>query len=116
MTLKVIQNAAAQKCRAGDLIPQMLTAMGHAGREAIIDALNSHYGEPIHDSGELIDSIAFTINTSDNSVTWGSSAIYAPFVHEGVSNLSKRPFLVDGIVGNMGGLEEAAVQAIRNGA
>lgn len=79
---------------------QALTAIGLAAIEKTNDYMQSKYGAPIYQTGDLMRSIASNVRKADDAVDVGSNLDYAPWVHNGTSRMKARPFLKDAITEN----------------
>ena len=76
-----------------------LIAMGEAAVGATIKQMQSGYGKPIWQTGDLQRSVSHGIR-SDHEVDVGSNIDYAIFVHDGTRFMKARPFLKDAIEKN----------------
>lgn len=72
-----------------------LEAIGQAATEITVDYMDTRYGAPIRETGDLMASIAFKVGRND--VIIGSNINYAVFIHEGTPKMRARPFLRDAI-------------------
>ena len=68
------------------------------------------------DTGRLRGSIQYYLSKiwGKNYLTIGATAEYAIFVHEGTRKMRKRPFIKDGILENIGKLQEIAAREYEN--
>lgn len=94
-----------------------LTEIGLTAVEVTNDYMQTRYGRPIYQTGDLMRSIAFNVRTADDAVDVGSNLEYAPWVHNGTARTSKefpngRPFLRDAIMENKDIWSEIAGQEI----
>lgn len=74
-----------------------LTAMGTEAVGQIVRQMQTGYGRPIWQTGNLQRDVSCEVErSSENTVDVGSSLEYALFVHEGTSRMGKRPYILDG--------------------
>lgn len=75
-----------------------LTAMGMEAVSIIQDGMDTLYGRPIWDTGDLHRSITYDVGRSgDDTVDVGTDIEYAPYVHEGTYKMPARPFIPDSL-------------------
>lgn len=77
-----------------------LTALGLGGVEVTTDYMQSRYGAPIRQTGDLMRDVNFRVNTGEDTVSIGNSLEYAPLVHNGTRRMSARPYLRDAVSEN----------------
>ena len=87
--LRKVQSDLRKAMNAG------LSASGPAAVASVKSAMQSAYGNPIRQSGDLQNSISF--RTEDGTLAVGSDLPYAALVHEGTSSMPGRPFLLKGM-------------------
>lgn len=83
----------ARRLREG--VRRGLEGAGEAGVAAVREAMARRYGEPIRQSGALMESIAWA--AEDGRVAVGTNIPYAGLIHNGTSRKAGRPFLTDGL-------------------
>lgn len=115
MSVNFKDNSGAIKRQMAGNVARALTAMGHVGVEATIKTMESGYGDPVHETGDLMRSITFEAEPAEEKVTWGTNIEYGPFVHEGTQHMKDRPFLRDGILKNQGMLTDMAKHELKKG-
>ena len=84
-----------------------LSAMGEEAVGAIVKQMQSGYGKPIRQTGNLMGSIAHA-QSGDMTEDVGTNVEYAAFVHEGTYKMAGRPFIKDGINGAKDRLQKVA--------
>lgn len=77
-----------------------LTAIGEAAVEVTTDYMQSRYGTPIRQSGDLMRDVNFRVVEREDKVSIGNSLEYAPWVHNGTASMSARPYLRDAATEN----------------
>jgi len=90
--------------------------MGVKGVELILDNMQSGYGKPIRQTGDLMRDVNHEVERSgENTVDVGNSLEYALFVSEGTSKMQGRPYIRDGIMGGISRLQKVAEQELKKG-
>lgn len=91
-----------------------LAAMGEEAVGATVKQMQSGYGKPIRQTGNLMGSIAHA-KSGDMTEDVGTNVEYATFVHEGTSRMAGRPYLKDGITGAKNRLQKVAEVYLKKG-
>lgn len=91
-----------------------LAAMGEEAVGATVKQMQSGYGSPIRQTGNLMGSIAHA-KSGDMTEDVGTNVEYATFVHEGTSKMAGRPYLKDGITGAKNRLQKVAEAYLKKG-
>lgn len=87
----VIAQVSANKKRA-------LEALGIKSVNLIVKNMQSGYGKPIRQTGDLMRDVNYAVeNSATDTVDVGNSLEYAPFVHEGTVKMSARHYIKDAI-------------------
>lgn len=94
-----------------------LNAMGMKAQNLILSQMQSGYGKPIRQTGNLMRDLSYEAEASGNGgvVRVGSSLEYATPVHEGTSRMKGRPYISDGLSGKSQELQEAAAEFLQKG-
>lgn len=92
-----------------------LTAIGLAAVEITTDYMQSRYGKPIRQTGDLMRDVNFKVRTDNDAVDVGNDLEYAPWVHGGTAKVPARPYLYDAITENTDVWEEIAEEHLSNG-
>ena len=120
MPVNIEDNSEKIKARMDANVKRALTAMGHVGVESVIDQMNTGYGKPIYQTGQLQRDIKFRTDEAKQEVYWGVlmgdlSASYAALVHNGTRGMVGRPFLRDGLLPRAAMLRETAKMYLKEG-
>lgn len=83
-----------------------LQAIGLTSVELTTQYMQTKYGKPIWQTGDLQRDLNFRVH--EDSVTIGNSLEYAPFIHMGTVKLKGRPYLFDAVTQNIDVLKEVA--------
>ena len=108
---------------SGRLLSQMqgnarraLTAMGTKAVGLTVQKMQSGYGRPIRQTGNLMRDVAYEVERSGkNTVDIGNSLEYGPFVHEGTYKMAGRPYLRDALTKGRDALQQAAAAQLKQG-
>lgn len=93
-----------------------LEAMGLAAVELTVDNMESGYGKPIRQTGDLMRDVHHQVEANGkDTVSVGNSLSYAPFVHEGTYKMKARHYLTDALNGGKEGLQSAAETELKKG-
>lgn len=93
-----------------------LTAMGTEAVGQVVRQMQTGYGKPIWQTGNLQRDVSYEVERSgENTVDVGSSLEYALFVHEGTSRMGKRPYIRDSIMNNIEKLKKIASEYLKAG-
>lgn len=77
-----------------------LEAMGTTAVNLTLGQMQSGYGKPIRQTGDLMRDVRYEVGASGKgTVDVGNSLNYAPFVHEGTYKKKGRPYLRDALSG-----------------
>lgn len=88
-------NSEAVLRQMADNIPLALDAMGIKAVNLIVSQMQSGYGKPIRQTGDLQRSI--TYKAGENDVVVGTNIEYALFVHDGTRKMKGRPYIRDAL-------------------
>lgn len=81
-------------------VKRTLPAMGREAVGLIMDGMDTLYGAPIWQTGDLHRDVNYKVREADKSVDVGNSLEYAPFVHEGTRKMKARPYITDSLNGD----------------
>lgn len=114
--IKLIDNADKIQTKLSGNIQAALTAMGLKGVELTVNQMQTGYGRPIWQTGDLQRDVNFEVeNSGKNTVDVGNSLEYGPYVHEGTYKMGARPYLRDALMGGRGELKQVAEEQLKNG-
>ncbi|MFA5378774.1 MAG: hypothetical protein WC455_23685 [Dehalococcoidia bacterium] len=109
-------NSGKVKDQLGGNVKAALAAMGIEATGLINRQMQSGYGAPIRQTGDLMRDVSYEVgNSSPDTVDVGNSLEYAPFVHEGTSKLSGRPYIKDAIMDGKDRLKQVAENELKKG-
>jgi HK97 gp10 family phage protein len=106
-------NSGKVKDQVANNVKAALAAMGIEAAGLIVNQMERGYGSPIWQSGDLqrdVDS-----DPQGDVVNVGNSLEYAPFVHEGTSRMSGRPYIKDAIMNGKDRLKQVAENELKKG-
>ncbi len=104
------------KARLEQNIKAALLAIGQKGVELTLGQMESGYGKPIRQTGDLMRDVQYEVERGgENTVDIGNSLEYAPFVHDGTCKMAGRPYLRDAIMGGRGAIQSIAEQYLKQG-
>lgn len=93
-----------------------LAAMGLKAVGLTVDKMQSGYGRPIRQTGNLMRDVSSEVeNSAPDTVDVGSSLNYALYVHEGTYKMAARPYLRDALNGGASALKEVAESYLKQG-
>ncbi len=95
--------------------PAFLQAMGIEAVKCVNQQMESGYGKPIWQTGDLMRDVSYEVNAQENTVTIGNTLEYARFVHDGTSKMAARPYLRDAIIRNKARIIEVGTAYLRQG-
>lgn len=136
MGVKVTDNSQLVQQQMRQNVKAALTAMGVTGVELVNRQMQSGYGKPIRDTGDLMRDVNFEVEASGpNTVDVGNSLDYAKWVHEGYNghpvfiesigefrvlpggHTAGRPYIRDALTGKNAedALREVAMEQLKQG-
>lgn len=89
-----------------------LAAIGLAAVEVTTNYMESRYGKPIRQSGDLMRDANARPSQTPDAVDVGNTLDYAPHVHNGTAKMPARPYLRDAIMENTDIWKEVAEEHI----
>ena len=93
-----------------------LNAMGLKAVELIVRQMQSGYGKPIRQTGDLMRDVNYEVEASgENTVDVGNSLEYATFVHDGTRKMAARPYIKDALLGGEDKISEIAQKYLKQG-
>lgn len=102
------------KAKLEQNVKAALLAIGQKGVELTLNQMQSGYGKPIRQTGNLMRDVQYDMR-GENTVAIGNSLEYAPFVHDGTYKMAGRPYLRDAIMGGRGAIQSIAEQYLKQG-
>ena len=133
MSVKLIDNSSSVKDQLGKNVQTALMAIGTEAVALIRAQMESGYGKPIRDTGNLMRDVQFAVENSEpNSVDVGNTLEYAKYVHDGHNGHSirlkdgswitlpggytpGRPYLKDALLNGTSRLENVTGKKIKIG-
>ena len=104
------------KSRLEQNIKSALMAIGQKGVELTLGQMESGYGKPIRQTGDLMRDVQYEVERGgENTVDIGNSLEYAPFVHDGTYKIAGRHYLRDAIMSGRGAIQNIAEQYLKQG-
>lgn len=100
MSVEFRDNSAAVLAAMEAAKKKALTAIGQAAVEVVTDYMQSRYGAPIRQTGDLMRDVNARPSQMPDAVDIGNSLEYAPWVHNGTRKMAARPYLRDAIMDN----------------
>lgn len=132
MPVKFDDYSPEVKAKLEQNVKAALHAIGQKGVELTLGQMQSGYGKPIRQTGDLMRDVQYDMR-GENTVAIGNSLEYAPFVHEGYAghavymgenigfrvlpggHTAGRPYLRDAIMGGRGAIQSIAEQYLKQG-
>lgn len=114
MTFNLVDHSAEILSMLNENSRMAVTAVGEKCVELTVKNMESGYGKPIRQTGDLMRSITKEV-IDDTSVVVGTNIKYAPYVHEGTYKMQGRPFLKDAIEQNTDTIAELWKAKLRKG-
>lgn len=109
--IKIEDNTAKALLQIAQNRERALTAMGLEAAGGIKGYMEAN---KIRRTGDLMRSITSRV-ASETDVAVGTNIEYATFVHEGTSKMAGRPYITNGINGNLGKIQQVAEEALKEG-
>jgi len=106
-------NSGQVKSQMAGNVKAALAAMGIEAVGLTVQQMQSGYGAPIRQTGDLMRDVDSEVN--GDVVNVGNSLEYAPFVHEGTSRMAGRPYLKDAIMSGQSRLKQVAENELKKG-
>lgn len=98
---RLTDNSAQFAAKLRENAKRTLVAIGIESVKNIMDGMDTLYGKPIWDTGDLHRSISYEVEQSgENTVDIGTEIEYGKFVHEGTYKIAGRPFIRDSMLGD----------------
>ena len=109
-------NSARVKSQMASNVKAALAAMGVEAVGLINKQMQSGYGKPIRQTGDLMRDVSAEVgNSSSDTVDVGSTLEYSIPVHEGTSRMKGRPYIKDAIDGGKSALQKVAEAQLKKG-
>ena len=97
-------------------VRKLMTAWGQEGVGLTVEQMESGYGKPIRDTGNLIRDVSYAVeNSGPDSVDIGNTLEYGPYVHDGTRKMAGRPYLRDGLISGADRLKKTAEEILPEG-
>lgn len=113
MAVKFTDNSAKVLAMIQTNGDRALTAMGIEAVGSIKGQFNK-YPRPPYKTGDLYRSIS-SAKSSDTTIDVGTNIEYATYVHEGTSKMAGRPYIKDGINGNVDRIKKVSIAYLKQG-
>ena len=109
-------NSGKVKDQVANNVKAALAAMGVEAVGLINRQMQSGYGAPIRQTGDLMRDVNYEVGrSSPDTVDVGNSLEYALFVSEGTSKMQGRPYIRDAITKGTEALKAAAETELKKG-
>ena len=112
MGIEIRDNRAAARAAMERAIQTALTAIGLAAVEVTTDYMQTRYGAPIRQTGDLMRDLNQQPSQTPKAVDVGNSLEYAEWVHNGTRRMAARPYLKDALTENTDIWKEIAAEHI----
>ena len=96
-------------------IEAALDAMGTAAVGMIVRQMESGYGKPIRQTGNLMRDVQYEVDPAAKRARVGNTLEYSGPVHEGTSRMKGRPYVNDGLSGKEAELGAVAAPHLKQG-
>jgi hypothetical protein len=106
-------NSGQVKSQMAGNVKAALAATGVEAVGLTVKQMQSGYGKPIRQTGDLMRDVSSEVD--GDVVNVGNSLGYAPPVHEGTSKMQGRPYLKDAIMGGKDRLQQVAQNELKKG-
>jgi HK97 gp10 family phage protein len=114
--MSFVDNSGKVKDQMAHNVQAALAAMGIEATGLIVKQMQSGYGKPIWQTGDLQRDVnSAPQNSGPDTVDVGNSIGYGVFVHEGTSRMSGRPYIKDAIMGGTSRLKQVAETELKKG-
>ena len=116
MNIRITSNAPQVMEQLQRNVHKLMTAWGQEGVSLTVEQMESGYGKPIRDTGNLIRDVSYAVeNSGPDSVDVGNTLHYGPYVHEGTYKMAGRAYLRDGLIGGKDRLNAVAEDILPEG-
>ena len=92
-----------------------LNAMGMKAQNLILSQMQSGYGKPIRQTGNLMRDVQYETDPVAKLTRVGNTLEYAGPVHDGTSRMKGRPYMSDGLSGKESELGAVAAPYLKQG-
>jgi HK97 gp10 family phage protein len=106
-------NSGKVKDQMAGNVKAALAAMGIEAVGLINQQMQSGYGSPIRQTGDLMRDVNSEVD--GDRVNVGNSISYSTFVHEGTSRMGGRPYIKDAIMNGKDRLKQVAENELKKG-
>ena len=96
-------------------IEAALNAMGVAAVGMVVKQMQSGYGKPIRQTGNLMRDVQYETDPAAKLARVGNTLEYAGPVHDGTSRMKGRPYISDGLIGKESELGAVAAPHLKQG-
>jgi hypothetical protein len=92
-------NSATVKAQLDGNRKAALEAMGIKSVNLILNQMESGYGKPIRQTGDLMRDVQYEVERSgEGTVDVGNTLYYGPYVHEGTVRMKARHYIRDALI------------------
>ena len=96
-------------------IAAALDAMGQTAVGIVVKQMQSGYGKPIRQSGNLMRDVQYETDPSAKLTRVGNTLKYSGYVHDGTSRMKGRAYMSDSLPGQVGTLAASAEPHLKQG-
>lgn len=115
MVVRMIDNSKAVLNQMSGNVEAALDAMGTAAVGMIVRQMQSGYGKPIRQTGNLMRDVQYEVDPAAKVARVGNTLDYSGHVHDGTSRMPGRPYIIDGLNGKGGELGQVAAPHLKQG-
>lgn len=115
MAVRMIDNSKAVLNQMSGNVEAALDAMGTAAVGMILRQMQSGYGKPIRQTGNLMRDVQYEVDLAAEVARVGNTLEYTGYVHDGTSWMPGRPYIADGLLGKGEELGSVAAPHLKKG-
>jgi hypothetical protein len=113
--VRMIDNSKAVLRTMNRNVEAALEAMGQTAVGMIVRQMESGYGKPIRQTGNLMRDVQYETDPAAKLARVGNTLEYAGPVHDGTSRMKGRPYMSDGLNGKESELGAVASPHLKQG-
>lgn len=113
--VKLTDNSKSVLNQMSGNVEAALDAMGTAAVGMIVRQMQSGYGKPIRQTGDLMRDVQYEVDPIRQITRVGNTLNYSIFVHDGTRRMRGRPYMTDGLAGKSKELAQVAEPHIKKG-
>lgn len=113
--VRMTDNSRAVLRKLEGNIPAALDAMGEKAVGIVVRQMQSGYGKPIRQTGNLMRDVQFETDASRRVTQVGNTLDYSIHVHDGTSRMPGRAYMSDSLPGAASKLAAAAEPHLKKG-